>query len=302
MYSKIWLSKPHFEKEDFDVFKETIVSNWVSTVGPNIASFEKSIESVMGENSKVVALNSGTSAIHLALKLLEIGSGDEVLCQTFTFCATVNPILYCGATPVFIESEKETWNMCPVFLEEAIQDRLKKKCRPKAIVVVDSYGMPAKWDEILAVSRKYGIPVIEDAAAALGSMYKGQMCGTFGDYSILSFNGNKIVTTSSGGALICRENHVKERAIYLATQAKHRGVCSWRSWVSIIRMSNVLAAIGLEQLTVLEKRVQQRRENHSQIPIIYNDSGRYRITTRKELQFLCKLLVKLYPFRSFFEF
>ena len=262
MYSKIWLSKPHFEKEDFDVFKETIVSNWVSTVGPNIASFEKSIESVMGENSKVVALNSGTSAIHLALKLLEIGSGDEVLCQTFTFCATVNPILYCGATPIFIESEKETWNICPVFLEEAIKDRLKKKCRPKAIVVVDSYGMPAKWDEILAVSRKYGIPVIEDAAAALGSMYKGQMCGTFGDYSILSFNGNKIITTSSGGALICREKYVKERAIYLATQAKIEGSVHGEVGFNY-RMSNVLAAIGLEQLTALEKRVQQRRENHS---------------------------------------
>ena len=284
MYSKIWLSKPHFEKEDFEVFKETIVSNWVSTVGPNIASFEKSIESVMGENSKVVALNSGTSAIHLALKLLEIGSGDEVLCQTFTFCATVNPILYCGATPVFIESEKETWNMCPVFLEEAIQDRLKKKCRPKAIVVVDSYGMPAKWDEILAVSRKYGIPVIEDAAAALGSMYKGQMCGTFGDYSILSFNGNKIITTSSGGALICREKYVKERAIYLATQAKIEGSVHGEVGFNY-RMSNVLAAIGLEQLTVLEKRVQQRRENHSRYQSFITTLGGIELQQEKNSNF-----------------
>ena len=262
MYSKIWLSKPHFGNENFDIIKKTIASNWVSSVGPNIASFETSIERILEHKAEVVALNSGTSAIHLALKLLEIGPGDEVFCQTFSFCATVNPILYCGATPVFIGSEKETWNMCPFFLEEAIKDRLKKQKKPKAILVVDSYGMPAKWDEIIAISRKYEIPVIEDAAAALGSRYKGQMCGSFGDFSIFSFNGNKIITTSAGGALICREKHIKERAIYLATQAKIEGFVHGEVGFNY-RMSNALAAIGLEQLTVLEKRVQQRRENHS---------------------------------------
>jgi len=269
MYSKIWLSKPHFEPEDIDVTKKTMASNWVSTAGPNIASFEKSIERILKNKAKVVALNSGTSALHLALKLLEIGTGDEVLCQTFSFCATVNPILYCGAIPVFIESEKQTWNMSPVFLEEAIQDRLKKKTKPKAIVVVDSYGMPAKWDQISAIASKYEIPIIEDAAAAFGSMYKGQMCGTFGDFSILSFNGNKIITSSSGGALICKEQHHKERAIHLATQAKIEGFIHGEVGFNY-RMSNVLAAIGLKQLIVLEKRVQQRRDNHFRYQSIIN--------------------------------
>ena len=270
MYSKIWLSKPHFETDDLDYFKTTMESNWISTVGPNIASFERSIEDVFNKNLKAVALNSGTSAIHLALKMLHIGAGDEVICQTFTFCATVNPILYCGATPIFIESEQETWNMCPVFLEEAIKDRLKINKKPKAIIVVDSYGMPAKWDELLEISNRYEIPIIEDSAEAFGSMYKGRLCGSFGNYSILSFNGNKIITTSSGGALLCKDEQDKERAIYLSTQAKTTSSLYGEVGFNY-RMSNILASLGIEQLKVLNKRIEQRRDNHTKYHSLVSD-------------------------------
>jgi dTDP-4-amino-4,6-dideoxygalactose transaminase len=261
MSSKIWLSKPHFENDDVDFFKKIMESNWISTVGPHIGDFEKSIEKFYHNKVYVAALNSGTSAIHLALKMLDIGAGDEVICQTFTYCATVNPILYCGSTPIFVGSEKETWNMCPNFLEEAIKNRLKKNKKPKAIIVVDSYGMSAKWDELLEISNRYEIPIIEDAAEALGSVYKGKLCGNFGDYSILSFNGNKIITTSSGGALLCRSKKDKERAIYLSTQAKIDDA-NYGDVGFNFRMSNVLAGLGLQQLKVVEKRIEQRRLNH----------------------------------------
>ncbi|WP_288955883.1 DegT/DnrJ/EryC1/StrS family aminotransferase [uncultured Polaribacter sp.] len=262
MSSKIWLSKPHFNTTNLDFLKETFNSNWISTTGPNIDEFEKSIENILGNDLKVVALNSGTSAIHLALKLLNVGIGDEVICQTFTFCATVNPILYCGAIPIFIDSEKDTWNMCPVYLEKAIQNRLKVNKKPKAIIVVDSYGMPAKWDELLEISKKYKIPIIEDSAEALGAFYKNKMCGTFGKYSIFSFNGNKIITTSAGGVLICNNTKDKAKAIHLATQAKGIGHFQYNEIGYNYRMSNVLAALGLEQLKSLKEKIKQRRLNH----------------------------------------
>lgn len=262
MCSKIWLSKPHFEDKDASFLKATMKSNWITTTGPNIANFEKLIQQVYNNNLKAVALNSGTSAMHIALKLLNISYGDEVICQTFTFCATVNPILYCGATPIFVDSEKETWNMSPVFLEQAIKDRLRKNKKPKAVIVVDSYGMPAKWDEILQVTHAYDIPIIEDSAEALGSAYKGRPCGTFGKYSILSFNGNKIITTSSGGALLCKDEKDKERAIYLSSHSKN-GDFTYGELGFNYRMSNVLASLGIEQLKVLQKRIEQRRSNHA---------------------------------------
>ena len=259
-----------------DIHAQIDANNWQDgTVEQNYRYFsdkviEKSIEKFYHNKVHVAALNSGTSAIHLALKMLDIGAGDEVICQTFTFCATVNPILYCGATPIFIESEQETWNMCPVFLEEAIKDRLKINKKPKAIIVVDSYGMPAKWDELLEISNRYDIPIIEDSAEAFGSMYRGRLCGSFGNYSILSFNGNKIITTSSGGALLCKDEQDKERAIYLSTQAKTTSSLYGEVGFNY-RMSNVLASLGIEQLKVLNKRIEQRRDNHTKYHSLVSD-------------------------------
>ena len=235
-------------------------TNWIAPLGPNINDFEKGLESYIAENKHIAVLNSGTGAIHLALLLLGVQKGDEVLCQSFTFVASVNPITYVGATPIFIDSEQNTYNLCPVLLEAAIKDRMAKGKKPKAIIAVHLYGMPYNTDAIQRISKKYEIPIIEDAASAIGSEVNGQKCGTFGDFGIFSFNGNKIITTSGGGALICNCNEEKENAIFLATQARDEASHYEHSHIGYnFRMSNVLAGIGRGQLEVLQDRVLARR-------------------------------------------
>ncbi|CAM1350555.1 DegT/DnrJ/EryC1/StrS family aminotransferase [Tenacibaculum crassostreae] len=263
MLEKIWLSSPHMGGGEQKYVQEAFDTNWVAPLGPNVNGFEKDLEEYVGENSKVACLASGTSALHLALILAGVRNGDEVLCQSMTFSASANPIVYQGATPVFIDSEQDTWNMCPSALEEAIEDSIAKGKKPKAIIVVHLYGMPAKMDEILAISKKYDIILIEDAAEALGSTYKGQKCGAFGDFGILSFNGNKIITTSGGGALVCNNEEDKQRAIFLATQARDNVPHYQHSHIGYnYRMSNIVAGIGRGQMEVLDKHIGFRRANN----------------------------------------
>lgn len=260
MNSKIWLSSPHMGGNEQTYIKEAFDTNWIAPLGPNVRGFENDLESYLKEDVNVAALSSGTAAIHLALVQLGVSSGDEVLCQSMTFSASANPIAYQGATPVFIDSEPETWNMCPVHLETAIKDRIAKGKIPKAIIIVHLYGMPAKMDELLAVANKYEIPVVEDAAEALGSTYKGRKCGTFGDYSILSFNGNKIITTSGGGAMVCNTLKKKQNTIFLATQARDQAAHYQHSQIGYnYRMSNISAGIGRGQMEVLDKHIGLRR-------------------------------------------
>ena len=264
MNKKIWLSPTHMSGKEMKYIQEAFDTNWIAPLGPNINEFENTLQSYLGENKDVAAINSGTAAIHLALILAGVTQGDEVLCQSFTFSASANPIIYVGAKPVFIDSEADTWNMCPKALEAAILDRFEKGEKPKAIVVVDSYGMPAKWDEIVAIAKKHKLFLIEDAASALGSTYKNQKCGTFGDFGILSFNGNKIITTSGGGALVCNHAEIKEKVVFLATQARDNAPHYEHSHIGYnYRMSNVLAGIGRGQMEVLEDRVAARRKIHT---------------------------------------
>mgnify|MGYP003146171556 CR=1 FL=1 len=259
---KIWLSPPHMGGNEETYVKEAFDSNWIAPLGPNVQQFEKSIEDFVGNNTYAACLSSGTGAIHLSLELLGIGQGDEVICQSFTFAASANPITYLGASPVFVDSEKETWNISPELLEEAIKTRQAEGKKPKAIVAVHLYGMPYKVDEIHAIARKYEIPVIEDSAEALGSSYRGFNCGSFGDFGILSFNGNKIITTSGGGALLCKYQSTKEKAVFLATQARDNAPHYQHSRIGYnYRMSNVLAGIGRGQMEVLGDRVKARRQN-----------------------------------------
>lgn len=260
---KIWLSSPHMGGNELKYIHQAFESNWVAPLGPNVEGFEKDLESFLENGSHVAALSAGTAALHLALILADVQAGDEVICQTMTFSASANPILYLGATPIFVDSEKETWNMCPELLEKAIEDRIAKGKKPKAIVAVHLYGMPYKHDEIQAISKKYEIPVIEDAAEALGSTYKGIKCGTLGDFSILSFNGNKIITTSGGGALVSKSLNVKNKAIFLATQARDDAPHYQHSEIGYnYRMSNIVAGIGRGQMEVLSDRVNARRSNY----------------------------------------
>ena len=244
-------------------------TNWIAPLGPNVDGFEKDLESFLGNGVHIAAVSSCTAAIHLALLLLGVGKGDEVLCQSFSFCASSNPVTYCGAKPVFVDSEEDTWNISPELLEEAIKSRIVNTGKkPKAIIVVDLYGMPAKWDEITAISKKYDIPVIEDAANALGSFYKGKPCGTFGDIATLSFNGNKIITTSGGGAIVCKNEETKKRAIFLATQAKEPYLHYEHSVIGYnYRMSNICAGIGRGQMTVLNDHI----NHHKYIHELYHD-------------------------------
>ena len=241
--------------------QEAFATNWVAPLGPNVNAFEKDLEDYIGKGRCVAALSSCTAAIHLALLLIGVGKDDEVLCQTFSFCASSNPVVYCGAQPVFVDSDKETWNMSPELLEEAIKDRMVKTGRkPKAIIVVDLYGMPANWEAIEEIAHRYGIPVIEDAANALGSTYKGKPCGTFGDIATLSFNGNKIITTSGGGAIVCKDEETKKRAIFLATQAKEPYLHYEHETIGYnYRMSNICAGIGRGQMTVLEDHIRHHK-------------------------------------------
>lgn len=261
--SKIWLSSPHMGGTEQNYIQEAFDENWIAPLGPNVSGFEKDLETYLNEGKHVAALSSGTAAIHLALVQLGVTTGDEVLCQSFTFSASANPITYQGAIPIFIDSEAETWNICPKALENAIVDRKKKGKKPKAIVAVHLYGMPYKIDEIRAVSQKYSIPVVEDSAEALGSTYKGRKCGTFGDFGILSFNGNKIITSSGGGALVCMSKAAKEKTVFYATQSRDAAPHYQHSHVGFnYRLSNISAGIGRGQMEVLDQHIALRQKMH----------------------------------------
>ena len=257
---KIWLSSPHMGGNEQSYIQQAFDENWIAPLGPNVKGFEKDLENYLETDCKVAALASGTAALHLALIKCGVTAGDEVICQSFTFAASANPIMYQGATPVFVDSEVDTWNMCPIALEEALADRKRLGKTVKAIIVVHLYGMPAKMDKILAVANAYNVPVIEDAAEALGSSYKGQKCGTLGFFGVLSFNGNKIITTSGGGALVCADKIVKNQIIHLATQARDEAPHYEHTQVGFnYRMSNITAGIGRGQMEVLADRVAARR-------------------------------------------
>ena len=263
MNAKIWLSSPHMGGTELDYIHEAFEQNWVAPLGPNVNSFEDDLKIYLNENVEVAALSAGTAALHLALIILGVKYDDEVICQSFTFSASANPITYVGAKPVFVDSEPETWNMCPKALETAINDRITKGKKPKAIIVVHLYGMPAKLNEITEIANRYEIPLIEDAAEALGSTFKGQKCGTFGEMSILSFNGNKIITTSGGGALVCKTKEQKDKAVFLSTQARDNAPHYQHSKIGYnYRMSNISAGIGRGQMKVLNDRIEARRKNH----------------------------------------
>jgi len=256
---KIWLSSPHMGEKEFKYVSEAFDLNWIAPVGPHLNNFEKELSKI-SDGKHVAALSSGTSAIHLALILLGVKSGDEVICSTFTFSASANPIVYQNAKPIFVDSEMDTWNMCPYSLELAIQDRIKNGKKPKAIIVVHLYGMPSKMNEIIKISEKYNIPIIEDAAEGLGSTYFGKPLGSLSKMGIYSFNGNKIITTSGGGALISSDEKQIQKAKFLATQARDEAPHYEHSEIGFnYRLSNVSAAIGLGQLEVLNERVEKRR-------------------------------------------
>ena len=256
---KIWLSSPHLSDNERKYVNEAFDSNWIAPVGPHINSFEEKISKISND-SHVAVLNSGTAAIHLALILLDVRRDDNVLCSSFTFAASTNPIVYLGAKPVFIDSEKDTWNMCPTLLENAIIELSLKDEKPKAIILVHLYGYPAKINEIIAISKKYNIPLIEDAAEAIGSSYNGIPLGTFGDLGVFSFNGNKIITTSSGGAILSSNKRLIDKAKFLSTQARDESPHYEHSEIGYnYRMSNICAAIGLGQIEVLKERVDKRR-------------------------------------------
>ncbi len=262
MQERIWLSLAHMGGKEQDFIQEAFDTNWVVPLGPNVDGFEKDLQKFLGKDVHVVALSAGTAAIHLGLVQLGVTQGDEVICQSFTFSASANPITYQGAKPVFVGSEPDTWNMSPRFLRKAIDDRIAQTGRkPKAIIPVHLYGMPARMEQILAIARQYNIPVLEDAAEALGSEYKGQKCGTFGEFACLSFNGNKMITTSGGGALVCRTAEEAERTKFFATQARDKAPHYQHSHIGYnYRMSNICAGIGRGQMYVLEDHIARRRE------------------------------------------
>jgi dTDP-4-amino-4,6-dideoxygalactose transaminase len=260
---KIWLSSPHMGGTEEKYVKDAFESNWVAPLGPNVNGLEQALVDYLfvREDGQAAALTAGTAALHLALRMLEVSSGDVVMVQSFTFCGTTNPVSYQGAELVFIDSERETWNMCPVALREALEANRGKDV--KAIMPVHLYGMPANMDALEALSEEFGVPIVEDAAEALGSSYKGRKCGTFGEMAALSFNGNKIITTSGGGALISKKKEWADRARFLATQARDDAPHYQHSQIGYnYRMSNVVAGIGRGQMEVLDLRVEQRRANN----------------------------------------
>lgn len=260
--SKIWLSSPHMSGKERTYIEKAFATNWIAPLGPNVDGFENDLRNYLGEKVYVSALSSGTAAIHLALIILNVQPGDEVICQSMTFSASANPIRYLGATPVFVDSEPDTWNISPEFLEKAIRERTRLGKKPKVIIVVHLYGMPAKMNDIISIGKKYDIPVLEDAAEALGSSVDDIKCGTFGDIGVLSFNGNKIITTSGGGALVSKNREYVETATYLASQARDPAPHYQHSRVGYnYRLSNVCAGIGRGQMEVLDKRVFTRRRN-----------------------------------------
>ncbi|MBG6187881.1 DegT/DnrJ/EryC1/StrS family aminotransferase [Flavobacterium sp. CAN_S2] len=262
--SKIWLSSPHMGGSEQKYVQEAFDTNWVAPLGPNVSGLEKDLEKYLSNGEVAVGvLSSGTAAIHLGLVLLGVTSGDEVICQSMTFSASVNPIFYQGATPIFVDSEWDTWNLCPIALEAAITDRIAKGKKPKAIIAVHLYGVPYQIEAIRAIADAYDIPILEDAAEALGSSFKGQKCGTFGDIGVLSFNGNKIITTSGGGAIVMPTVALKERAIFFATQSRDAAPHYQHSEIGYnYRMSNVCAGIGRGQMEVLDDHVEKRRAMH----------------------------------------
>ncbi len=258
---RIYLSSPHMGGKEIKYVNEAFDQNWIAPLGPNVDNFEKDLSKYLGMKY-AAALSSGTAAIHLALVMLGVERNDEVIASTFTFSATVNPIVYQGATPVLVDSEPDTWNMSPEILESAINDRLKKGKIPKAIIPVHLYGMPADMENIMEIANRYGIPVIEDAAEALGSRYNDKPVGTFGKMAVFSFNGNKIITTSGGGAIISNDEELVSKARFLSTQARDNAPHYQHSQIGFnYRMSNVLAGIGRGQMKVIDERVKQRRNN-----------------------------------------
>lgn len=264
MDKRIYLRLAHMSGKEQDFIKEAFDTNWIVPLGPNVNAFEEELKHFVGLNKEVVALSAGTAAIHLALIQLGVQAGDEVICQSFTFCASANPVTYQGAVPVFVDSEEDTWNMDPILLEKAIKDRIAVTGKkPKAIIPVHLYGMPAKIDEICAIGEKYGIPVLEDAAEALGSEYKGQKCGTFGQFGVLSFNGNKMITTSGGGALIVTDEGAKKQTMFYATQAREAFPYYQHEKIGYnYRMSNICAGIGRGQMTVINEHIAHHRHVH----------------------------------------
>lgn len=286
---KIWLSSPHMGGTEEAYIKEAFESNWIAPLGPNVNGFEADISKYLKFTNlepHTAALTSGTAALHLALNLLNIGLGDVVMVQSFTFCGTTNPVSYQGAEIVFIDSELDTWNICPIALEEALEAYKNKSV--KAIMPVHLYGMPAKMNEIQNIAKKYGIPIIEDAAEALGSMYKGQKCGTFGELAALSFNGNKIITTSGGGALVSSSEKYIKQARFLSTQARDEAPHYQHSQIGYnYRMSNIVAGIGRGQMEVIDERVAQRRANNQRYRDFFNGIGGVTFQTEPNDDFYC---------------
>lgn len=267
---RILLCLAHMSGHEMKFIQEAFDTNWVVPLGPNVNGFEKDLEQYMGQNKRVVALSAGTAAVHLALIACGVGPGDEVIVQTFTFCASSHPITYLGATPVFVDSERETWNMSPELLEETIKDRIAKTGRkPKAIIPVYLYGMPGKIEELLDVASRYDIPVIEDAAEGFGSRFNGQMVGTFGRFGVLSFNGNKMITTSGGGALVCPDEESYNRIMYFATQARESYPYYQHTEIGYnYRMSNICAGIGRGQMMILDEHI----KHHQHIAELYREA------------------------------
>lgn len=283
---RIYLSLSQESGYEQEYIQRALKSNWITSGGPNVDEFEYIIQDYFKNENFVTATNSGTSAIHLALILLGVKTGDEVICQTMTFAASTNPILYQNAYPVFVDSEVDTWNICPESLEVAIKDRIKKGKKPKAIIAVHLYGMPYKIDEVHSIADRYGIPIIEDGAEALGSAYKGKKCGSFGTFGILSFNGNKIITTSSGGALISNSKSIKEKAIFYATQSKDSAIHYQHSEIGYnYRMSNICAGIGLGQIKILEQNIRFRLDNHLFYEEIFKDIQNVQLFNNKSGDF-----------------
>lgn len=273
MKKRIYLSSPHMSGDEQKFIQQAFDTNWVAPLGPNVDGFEQDLANYL-KIKDVAALSAGTAAIHLALVILGVKQADEVLVSSFTFSASANPIVYQGATPVFVDSQPNTWNMCPELLQNAIEDRINKGKKPKAIIIVHLYGMPAQIDKILEIANKYQIPVIEDAAEALGSKFDNKYCGTFGTMGVLSFNGNKIITTSGGGALVSENDEFIKKARFLATQARDNAPHYQHSNIGYnYRMSNILAGIGRGQMTVLNKRIEQRRQNFFFYKNIFKNSN-----------------------------
>lgn len=273
-YSRIWLSTPHLSGQEMEYIRLALDKNWVAPLGDNIIQFENLLQNFLNDSKYSVALTSGTAAIHLSLIMLGVKSEDYVISQSLTFTASANPIKYLGANPIFVDSESDSWNMCPYALEKAIKYSISLNKKPKAVVCVHLYGMPGNLDDISSICDKYDIPLIEDAAEALGSTYKGRKCGSFGYYSIFSFNGNKIITTSGGGALICNSTKEKDRAIFLATQAKDYTSDNHYQHSEIgynYRLSNISAGIGRGQMEVLDQHISLRRKMNAFYQELFKD-------------------------------